>query len=257
MDIVFEYSDNLEDIALSNDKPLYVRNAGHYILTKQTHDVRRAQGTSDYQILYLVQGTMKLILNGQELFLHSGSLIIFKPNEPQFYSYLAENATVESYYVHFHGYLAEQIFKDLDIFEYQVANIGEVSAIPELITSILMQLLAKDYGYEYKCFADLLQLLQVCGRELKKIPTYDPKHTKEFLNVLSQLQNYPHWFELEKYAKICHLSVSRFSHLFKQYFGVSPQGYRMEMLIRKAKKYLMYTNMNNEQIAEKLNLNSS
>ena len=57
---------------------------------------------------------------------------------------------------------------------------------------------------------------------------------------------------IEEIAAMCHVSDAYFRRLFKEYSGLSPIEYRMQMKINKAKYYLSKTFLNSTEIADLL-----
>ena len=57
---------------------------------------------------------------------------------------------------------------------------------------------------------------------------------------------------VEEIAEMCNVSESYFRRLFKEYAGVSPVQYRMQIRISKAKDYLCRTDLNSSEIADLL-----
>lgn len=62
---------------------------------------------------------------------------------------------------------------------------------------------------------------------------------------------------VSRYAELCHLSESRFHHLFSQHLHTTPIEYRNMLRIRQAATLLMETNQNIEQISNSLGFQSS
>ena len=64
--------------------------------------------------------------------------------------------------------------------------------------------------------------------------------------------NYSENHTIQYYANICNMERKYFITVFKQHIGVSPQKFRTNLRIEAAKKFLLNTNMNNEDIADAL-----
>jgi len=64
--------------------------------------------------------------------------------------------------------------------------------------------------------------------------------------------NYSENHTIQYYANICNMERKYFITVFKQHIGVSPQRFRTNLRIEAAKKFLLNTNMNNEDIADAL-----
>ena len=64
--------------------------------------------------------------------------------------------------------------------------------------------------------------------------------------------NYSENHTIQYYANICNMERKYFITVFRQHIGVSPQRFRTNLRIEAAKKFLLNTNMNNEDIADAL-----
>ena len=62
---------------------------------------------------------------------------------------------------------------------------------------------------------------------------------------------------IEEYAKMCNLSCGGFRRVFKQYIGISPREYIINLKINAAKKLLEESDMSIKAIAETLNFEST
>ena len=69
----------------------------------------------------------------------------------------------------------------------------------------------------------------------------------EYMNSNLSL-NHP----MEFYAAMCHMSKSRFEHIFKDIMGVAPGRYIIMSRVNSAKGLLENTNLSNWEIAERL-----
>ena len=69
--------------------------------------------------------------------------------------------------------------------------------------------------------------------------------------------NYAKSHSAEYYAQMCNISKYYFIKLFGEYTGVSPQHFRTQIRIEKAKQLLNTTSMNNSEIAELVGYSSS
>jgi len=61
--------------------------------------------------------------------------------------------------------------------------------------------------------------------------------------------NYSENHAIEYYANICNMERKYFITIFRQCVGVSPQRFRTNLRIEEAKKLLLNTDMNNQNIA--------
>lgn len=82
------------------------------------------------------------------------------------------------------------------------------------------------------------------------------KSTNEKLdNVISLMNNSEHAkISLSEYAGMCDLCRSQFIKQFTAYTGKTPMRYKNEIMIKKAKWYLKYTNYTVSEIADLLHV---
>ncbi|HBF44252.1 MAG TPA: hypothetical protein DDY82_03575 [Clostridiales bacterium] len=90
--------------------------------------------------------------------------------------------------------------------------------------------------------------------EIKKIET--KKYPIAYTTALDYIaENYKNNISIEDVASYCHFSVSRLSHIFKQYAGISITQYLIKMKMIKAVNLLLYTTANISNIAAELGYN--
>lgn len=65
------------------------------------------------------------------------------------------------------------------------------------------------------------------------------------------------WVSIEEYAKMCNLSCGGFRRIFKQYIGISPREFLINLIINAAKKLLEESDMSIKSIAETLHFEST
>ena len=62
-------------------------------------------------------------------------------------------------------------------------------------------------------------------------------------------QNYEENHSVSFYAAMCHLSESRFTHLFKQITGLPPKQYLMSIKVEKAYELLAFSSLSISEVA--------
>lgn len=55
--------------------------------------------------------------------------------------------------------------------------------------------------------------------------------------------------DIQTYASMCHLSKSRFIHLFTTFTGNSPHHYRLSLRVQRAKELLAYSSMSIAEVS--------
>lgn len=240
------------DGVIRNDVPLYTVCAGHQLLSEHCYPTHRKNGRSDYQIIYLLKGKTRLVLDGKEEKIGGGTVVIYRPNEPQIYTHLNEEP-LEAYWVHFSGYLIKDIFEELKLNGIRKYNIGYHADLANLMLEMINCLILKPFGYSYILSSNLLKTFQVIAGEINAGKRPSPIYPDKLLDVITLMQNTSQKFNLKTYADMCNLSVSRFAHIFKDNFGLSPYQYQTAAIIKKAKEYLLNTELTIGEISDRLN----
>lgn len=88
-----------------SDRYLHINNCGFYkgIRQGETVGTFRPFGLPDYQIIYLIEGSMSFLVDGLTKILSAGDIIIYPPDTAQKYKSISESGA--SYiWVHFTGF---------------------------------------------------------------------------------------------------------------------------------------------------------
>ena len=79
---------------VDESEPLLVHSCGVYRFKEgPVFKTERPKGRQDYQLLYIVAGKGYFIIDGEERTLPQGSLILYRPGQPQIYYYKQEEKT--------------------------------------------------------------------------------------------------------------------------------------------------------------------
>ncbi len=226
-------------------------------LSKSDIACKRLKGRNDYHILYIAKGCCHVYENGEELKAEAGSVVAYFPGEPQQYTFFANEKTI-SYYVHFIGENLDSVLRELGFEKRRIANIGISSTIGSLFDKMITEFQLKRAFYEYYCQGLLFNILSVIGRKIND-RTNDIRHeTNTRMNEIRKLMHsqFDVTKSVEEYAKLCNLSESRFSHIFKEEFGISPKHYMIKVKVQKAKDLLKDTDLSIFQVAEMVGIDN-
>lgn len=248
-DSLIEYT-KAELIDIERSFPICAHNAGHYEISLREWSTQRINGRADYQLIYLVRGHMRVTLNGKTEVIESGSVLIYKPGQTQIYTYM-NDVPCEVYWVHFYGTLIPQTLKELLLDDIVCTNIGINYQIPQLINAILVDLINEKFGAFYANGGRLMLILSEVALCLKKNSDAEINNER-FNTILLQMHDISSNLSIKDLAATNNLSVSRFSHLFTQTFGISPHSYRMKIKIDRAKYLLSENDYSVKEIAEML-----
>ena len=232
-------------------RPLVVGSCGaHRLIKKVLLPTQRPKGRVDYQLLYVASGKTHFFFNGKDTVVPSGSMVLYRPHEPQKYIYYAEEHP-EVFWVHFTGNDVKNI---LDYYNFPTEeNVIKTGISPEF----------------KRIFTEMIQELQVCRPKFEEVLTSLLNHL--FILVSRNLdenrfmantvhddivqavhyfnENYSREIVIEKYAEEHNFRTDWFTRGFKQYTGVTPMQYILSLRMTNAQYLLEQTSSNVTKIA--------
>lgn len=233
---------------IKSEEYLQVNCCGIYEKVTELPKVIRPNGRKDYQLMLFSKGSAIYKYRNRKIVLSGGEMIIIPPDEPNDYIY---EGTVDALWIHFSGTAIEHILDAYHIepyTKYIISNAGHFFVYAE---KIVKELQLKRAGYMNNCNGYLLQLLTLAKRRIDA-QTADPKNRmKDLISVVEDMKtNYAEEKDLTEYAKLCNISVSRFTHLFTDMVGESPHKYLLGIRMTQAKYLLAETNIQIADIAK-------
>ncbi|MGL6173912.1 MAG: AraC family transcriptional regulator [Cellulosilyticaceae bacterium] len=231
------------------DKRLSINSVGYYQMkTRNIGLTLRSEGRADYQIIYIAKGKGYFILDGKEKEIEEGNIIFYRPGQMQQYSYSYKDQS-EIYWIHFTGYEVEHYLRELKFGENQVYEVGFSKEYTELWNRIIAEIQVKRLCYESIVEGTLLQLLGMMGRNIyEEAQNTTRGYIQQIIEEIHKSNYNP--LMIKEYAKQCNMSVCWFINSFKQFTGMTPQQYIIQMKINKAKGLLVDTQLNIGEIAD-------
>lgn len=227
---------------------LYVDSCGYQLLDA-TGGKMNTYSWADYHILYLVEGTGYANIRGRRFRLSAGNVMIFHPWQLRDYG-LHRNKDSKSYYLHFNGYECERLMKELKLEGENVFDIGISLTLTRLLDDLINEFRLKNEHYEYMCHSYLLAIFTLISRKCSDAPRGSSEAKKRINEVCRYIyENCGSIGSVSELAHLTHLSESRFSHLFSQTVGVSPQSYILRAKIDMSKELLANTELSIAQVA--------
>lgn len=206
----------------------------------------RKNGRVDWYIMYLLEGCCTVVEKGVRTRAVAGDLILYRPGERQEYSFSQEDETVYAY-AHFSGTECEELFASLAVFRSRITHVGTFPQLERLFREAVRERYLKKPFWEQTSAALLLQFLIAAARCI----TADSRHIGSQLEQVIQHmhQHYAQPLSVSFYADMCHLSESRFAHLFKQITGLPPKQYLMGIKAEKACDLLAFSSLSISEVA--------
>lgn len=219
--------------------PLMVNCCGKQVFMTQDYFLKREKGRGDYQIIYVYKGAASFYIDNEWKKLRAGSIILFRPHEPQLYSYYSSEKP-EIYWLHFTGSQCEEILNKYDI---KNCYIGEIMYLQVLFQTIITELQLKQSNFEDVVLAYFHILLSTIHRSFQNtLQTSSNDFSLDRL-IIELNSKYMDSWTVSSMADFCKLSVSYFSHTFKNKTGFSPMQFLNNLRIEKAKDFLTSNTM--------------
>jgi len=261
------------DVAYVSEKndmtqPLSVKSCGYYrIYNLKSTTSERPSGRSDFQLLYIASGKTHFFFNQKEVTLSDGSFVLYRPGQPQKYTYYASDKP-EVFWVHFSGNEAEGILTryglgDQTVFQTTPSDdlknlffllIHESQQLephynrlaPLLLRSIFL-LAAKGFSQNAEDFDQPTPLTEHSNN-----PQREVNRAIQYFNA-----NYMNNINIEKYAAENHMSLCWFIRSFKKHIGVTPRQHIISARITHAQSLLENTEMSISEISSTVGYDDS
>jgi len=214
----------------------------------------RENGRSDYHLLYITEGCCFLTENNIVTTVKAGTVILYLPNERQQYHF-SKDIRSTSYYVHFSGTGCHDMLKKLDLTQ-RFFYVGESSHAESLFKRMIEEYFARKIYSHHLCSGYLSTLLAIFASKRSSFPL--DSQEKNIYRIekacRDMIRNYDKPLDIKKYATEYNLSTSRFSHLFKECTGQSPQAYFIGVKIKKACELLENTDLSVLEIGKQVGI---
>lgn len=237
----------------TSNEYLLLNSCGIQYISKSDLGSVRTNGRADYHIIYIERGICRVMLNGAETNAGAGSIILFRPNEPQEYCFLAGDNSI-SHYVHFTGYGCDELLKKLGICSVQLFDMGRDENYEKLSVHLLREFSLKNSMWEITCAGILAEMLRIIGRKYELRSNNLSRRSENRINTACRriYENIDKNLTVKSLADECFLSESRFTHLFREVMGKSPTEYSAETKINVAKEMLSESNSSVRYISASL-----
>ncbi len=234
-----------------SDRHLEINSCALQEVTDRNRSMLRRDGRVDYHILYIIKGVCYLTEEGEQIAVPAGHMILYLPGERQEYAFLAADKTLSGY-IHFSGTGCAALLAALGLEGKRVYKVGESSHLTQVFKEMVEEWVLKKPFWQENSAALLQRFLTAAARRCH----YDAaginlrlRHSMEAI-CLQMHKDYRQNRDLSYYAGLCHLSVGRFAHLFKESTGRSPGRYLQEIRVNAALELLAGTDLSVSEVAQ-------
>lgn len=239
--------------SMDKTTPCVVNSCGMYRLyTHPELHTGRPEGRLDYQLIYIAAGKGSFLFqNNASCVLNAGHMVLYRPGEPQDYTYYGVDAP-EIYWIHFTGSMVESWLKDYGISSGEtVLFTGTNPMYAQIFEKIILELQLKQDYFEASTALLLQQLLLSAARARKENQPENVKVTSEEIRQAAGYFNehYQENINMEAYVARNYFSVSSFFRKFKLYTGMTPLQYLLDIRLANAKNLLESTNYSIGEVA--------
>ena len=236
---------------LSSKNFLQVNCCGIYENISEESRTFRPNGRKDYQIIFIIGGCLSINCLSKKMKVKNNQFILIPPNCVNDYSY---SNPVNAIWVHFSGTDVEKILNSYAIDHFTVYTISDINFFRYYVEKIIEEMRYKKIGYMNICNAYMLQILTQLKRKIEKNIKHKKisKTTDISITIDKMKTDFAINNNIEYYAQMCNMSVSRYSHIFTQKMSVSPRKFIIELRIAQAKFLLSTTNIKIYDIAKSI-----
>lgn len=232
------------------DKFLIVNCVGVYGLSTP-FDSRNPYGRRDIYLMYLISGKMDIEINGNKCKLNAGDIALYPAFKPYHYT-KTDDDDLQYYWLHFSGYGAEEMLSSCGFKQGFVYTIGIDDKVISSFQHMFQYFYSYDSLFEIEASAQLTKIFVQMARTLKSDSSVLlDKSTNRIRTSLGYLYcNYTKPITLSQLAELEYLSDSRYSAVFKQCMGISPQGFLINLRMKNAADLMRKTDLSIKQIAK-------
>lgn len=231
------------------DDYLYVCSAGLNAYRTADYTVLRPTGREDYHIIYPIEGALYAMVGDEEVCLHRGDFVLYRPGEPQRYTVYAARQNAY-YWVHFKGVGVEALLRDTPLEKGRVFRGAEGAEIGAAFSELVQEYGLKRPNFRRFSAALLASLLCRLSRTQEEGGGADGGRRQDIYRIAAEINRLPAADKsVEEYAAEIGLGRDRFAHLFRQVMGMSPHRYRQAALLSSARRMLRESSLTVAEVA--------
>lgn len=232
---------------------LRILSAGTYQLyTWPKLPTWRPKGRVDWQLIYISAGEGHFMLNGEEVLVPAGNMVLYQPRQEQRYYFLGKDSS-QYWFVHFTGTQVRNILRHFNIpIESSVLHTGISYEYEDLYRKMRDELLECSRGYEEMLTFLFRELLITMDRRMNESKPKIAGFTQDEITYAKNYfrEHYNEDINIEKYAASRNMSASWFNKCFRSIAGVSPMRYLLDVRMRNAQILLETTDGTVSEISQ-------
>ena len=207
----------------------------------------RKKGGVAYMINMVISGSLNDNSNNinpdDKTTVGPGSVIIYKPREPQYLTDMSPDLV--RYWIHFTGFGVPELLQECELYDERFFTIRHTDRLEKLFLKIFNELHSTNKCKQINLNSYMLSLLSEISRAIDADDFSKEISNKERLTKAINMINtkYKENLSLEQLAQSCYMSKYYFIKLFKAYAGHTPYEYLANVRIENAKEMLCMTDM--------------
>lgn len=235
-----------------SDEYMTVNSCGEQYLGNADYDTLRENGRVDFGMQFIEAGRCTFEDNGKWREAPAGSLLLHFPHVRQHYCFSAKDNT-HLMWVHFSGTSCAQL-DALKSEETVLIKLTDPKGFKRVFDQMLLASYVRRAEYATVCSGYTTVLVGLILQSIteQQACSLGLNHERMIQVIGYMNYNFEQPIDLQKYADMCYVSRSRFSHLFKEYTGMSPYRFQLKIRMERAVELLEYTALSVEEIAQQV-----
>lgn len=222
-------------------RDLRILSAGTYQLhTWPRLPTWRPRGRVDWQLIYISAGEGHFILDGTEVIVPAGNMVLYQPKQEQHYHFLGKDQS-QYWFVHFSGRQVKNILRQCQIpLDGYILHTGLSFEYEQLFRQMRDELLECSWGYEEMLVWLLRALFVKMHRRMSEDATKESGFVRDEMERAKEyfLKHYNEEINIEQYAASRNMSTSWFGKSFSAAVGKSPKQFILDLRILNAQMLL-------------------
>lgn len=230
-------------------KEFHINSCGYFCDLDFNTNTNRQNGRPDFQLIYVTNGFLAADFGRGERLLPPGSLVVYKPGQPQVYHCRRQDHS-SYYWIHFGGSRAGALLQSCGLYEKNCYSSSLSDSDISVVCTMMTEVTHKPQNYQMKVLGLFVGLLADLSRRTSS-ESQGRNHYARLMPALLAMERETHMTcSVADYAAMCRMSPSHFLHLFRTFAGQSPMQYRNHLAMERARGLLTATDLPVGEIAQ-------